>query len=141
MNMLASILQVLVPVLFVVLLGYFAGRARKFNADQVSGINGLTLNFALPASLFVGIVDIPRATLAQDGGFFLAVVAGLIGIYLMSLIVGLLVFRLTSGAAAVFALGAGFPGAPFFGPAVLGGLFGQSSALAIASMAIVANLI
>jgi malonate transporter and related proteins len=139
--MLNSMLQVLVPVLFVVLLGYFAGRAKEFSADQVAGINELTLNFALPASLFVGIVGIPRATLVQDGAFLLAVVAALIGIYLISFVVGLLVSRLTAKAAALFALGAGFPGAPFFGPAVLGGLFGQSSALSIASMSIVANLI
>ena len=139
--MLVSMLQVLVPVLFVLLLGYFAGRKRKFDAGQVAGINELTLNFALPASLFVGIVDIPRATLLQDAGFVLAVVAGLIGIYLIALIVGRVVLRLNPRAAALFALGAGFPGTPFFGPAVLGGLFGQSSALAIASTAIVANLI
>ena len=139
--MTSSILQVLVPVLFVLLLGYFAGRANKFDADQVAGINELTLNFALPASLFIGIVDIPRVTLLQDTGFVLAVAAGLIGIYLLALIVGRVALRLNSRAAALFALGAGFPGAPFFGPAVLGGLFGQSSALAIASTAIVANLI
>jgi malonate transporter and related proteins len=139
--MLVSMLQVLVPVLFVVLLGYLAGRAREFDAAQVAGINELTLNFALPASLFVGIVEIPRATLLQDVGFLLAVVAGLVGIYLIALIVGWVVLRLNPRAAALFALGAGFPGTPFFGPAVLGGLFGQSSALAIASTAIVANLI
>jgi malonate transporter and related proteins len=139
--MLVSMLQVLVPVLFVVLLGYLAGRAREFDAAQVAGINELTLNFALPASLFVGIVEIPRATLLQDVGFLLAVVAGLVGIYLTALIVGWVVLRLNPRAAALFALGAGFPGTPFFGPAVLGGLFGQSSALAIASTAIVANLI
>jgi malonate transporter and related proteins len=139
--MLVSMIQVLVPVLFVLLLGYFAGRKREFDTVQVAGINELTLNFALPASLFVGIVDIPRATLLQDGGFVLAVVAALIGIYLIALIVGGVVLRLNSSAAALFALGAGFPGTPFFGPAVLGGLFGQSSALAVASTAIVANLI
>jgi malonate transporter and related proteins len=139
--MLVSMLQVLVPVLFVVLLGYLAGRAREFDAAQVAGINELTLNFALPASLFVGIVEIPRATLLQDVGFLLAVVAGLVGIYLIALIVGWVVLRLNPRAAALFALGAGFPGTPFFGPAVLGGLSGQSSALAIASTAIVANLI
>jgi malonate transporter len=57
--MLSTTITVLVPVLFVVLLGYVAGRAKAFDADQVSGVNELALDFALPASLFVGVVNIP----------------------------------------------------------------------------------
>ena len=139
--MLSTTLTVLIPVLFVVLLGYVAGRAKAFDADQVAGINELALDYALPASLFVGVVTIPRARLVQEVSFVLVVLAVLVGVYLAAFAVGRLVFRLSPRAAALFALGAAFPGTPFFGPAVLGGLFGQSSALAIASTAIVANVI
>jgi malonate transporter and related proteins len=132
---------VLVPVLFVVLLGYAAGRAKAFDIDQVAGINELALDFALPASLFVGIVTIPRTQLTQDVLFILVALAALLGIYLLAFAVAMRVLRLSPSAAALFALGAAFPSAPFFGPAVLGGLFGQSSALAIASTAIIANLL
>ena len=44
--MLASTVSVLIPVLFVVLLGYGAGRLKEFDADQVAGINELVLDFA-----------------------------------------------------------------------------------------------
>ena len=37
-------------------LGYWAGRSKKFDADQVKGVNELVLDFALPAIMFVGIV-------------------------------------------------------------------------------------
>jgi len=63
--MLSTTLTVLVPVLFVLLLGYVAGRAKAFDQEQASGINELTLDFALPASLFVGIVGIPRTQLIR----------------------------------------------------------------------------
>jgi malonate transporter and related proteins len=136
----STALTVLVPVLFVVLLGYVAGRAKAFDIDQVAGINELALDFALPASLFVGMVIIPRTQVTQDVLFILVALAALLGIYLFAFAVVMLVLRLSPGAAALFALGAAFPSAPFFGPAVLGGLSSQSSALAIACTAIIANL-
>ena len=127
--------------LFVLSLGYFAWRAKKFDADQVAGINELALEFALPASLFIGIVGIPRTQLLQDARFVGAVLVDLIGIYLVAFIIGNRLLRLSTTATALFALGAAFPAAPFFGPAVLGGLFGASSAVAVAATAIIANLV
>ena len=126
--MVSTTLAVLVPVLFVLLLGYFAWRSKKFDADQVAGINELALDFALPASLFVGIVNIPRTQLAQEASFVVAVMLDLSALYVLALVIGTRVLRLPISAAALFALGASFPSAPFFGPAVLGGLFGTSSA-------------
>ena len=139
--MLSATLTVLIPVLFVVLLGYVAGRAKAFDTEQIAGINELALDYALPASLFVGVVTIPRTQLMHDLSFVLVVLAALVGVYLAALAVGMLVFRLAARAAALFALGAAFPGTPFFGPAVLGGLVGENSAVVIASTAIVANLL
>jgi acyl-CoA reductase-like NAD-dependent aldehyde dehydrogenase len=43
---LSTTLTVLVPVLFVVLLGYVAGRAKAFDTDQVAGINELAERLA-----------------------------------------------------------------------------------------------
>ena len=139
--MLSATLTVLIPVLFVVLLGYVAGRAKAFDTEQIAGINELALDYALPASLFVGVVTIPRTQLMHDLSFVLVVLGALVGVYLAALAVGMLVFRLAARAAALFALGAAFPGTPFFGPAVLGGLVGENSAVVIASTAIVANLL
>jgi len=56
-----STLTAIIPAIFVLLLGYSAGRDKRFDADQVKGINELVLNFALPAALFVGIVGTSRA--------------------------------------------------------------------------------
>jgi malonate transporter len=139
--MLSNIFTILIPVLFVLLLGYFAWRAKAFDAEQVTGINELALDFALPASLFVGIVSLPRAQLMQDASLVLALLVGLIGLYVAALFIGTRMLRLTTSAAAIFALEASFPSAPLFGPSVLGGLFGKASAAAIASITIIANLV
>ena len=116
--MVLSALNVLTPVLFVIALGYAAGRRKEFNADQVTGINELALDFALPASLFVGMVGIPRAQLVQGASLCWWVVAALVGMYIVSFLVarGL---RLSSAAAALFALEAAFPGPRFSGPPCL----------------------
>lgn len=58
--MFLQILTIIVPIFFVLLLGYAAGRARAFDSDQVAGINELVLDFAVPASLFVGTMSTPR---------------------------------------------------------------------------------
>jgi malonate transporter and related proteins len=139
--MLSITLTILIPVLFVLLLGYFAWRTKAFDGEQVTGVNELALDFALPASLFVGIVSIPRTQLAQDASLVGAVFVALVGLYVTALFIGMRLLRLSPSASAIFALGASFPAAPFFGPAVLGGLFGKSSAAAIASTAIIANLV
>jgi len=44
----------------VLALGYLAGKRNTFDADQAAGFSKLALSFALPASLFVSITDIPR---------------------------------------------------------------------------------
>jgi predicted permease len=54
-----TVITVVLPVFFVLALGYFAGRARKFNSDQVAGLNELVLDYALPAMLFVATVKTP----------------------------------------------------------------------------------
>ena len=52
--------EVLLPVLFVLALGFWAGRAKKFDSDQVAGINELVLDYAFPA-LFLSRSSEPRA--------------------------------------------------------------------------------
>jgi hypothetical protein len=130
--MLSTTFTILIPVLFVLLLGFFAWRIKAFDAEQVTGINELALDFTLPASLFVGIVNIPRTQLVQDASLVVAVLVDMVGVYPVALIVGMRVLRLTTSAAAIFVLGASFPSVPFFGPSDMGGLFGKSSAAAMA---------
>jgi malonate transporter and related proteins len=140
-SMLAQILTVIVPIYFVLLLGYVAGRAKAFDKDQVAGINELVLGFALPASLFVGTITTPRAQLLQQGPLFLAMLISVVGLYVTAFFISRLLFRHNLGDATLQAMVASFGAGPFFGPAVLGGLFGASSAIAISLFALILNII
>jgi len=51
--MLDTILSSVVPMFFVMALGYLAGWTRDINNHHVAELNALVLDFALPASLFV----------------------------------------------------------------------------------------
>ncbi len=139
--MLIQIISVLVPVFFVLALGYAAGRVKAFDSDQVTGISDLVMDFALPASLFVGTVRTSRTQLLQEGPFFLAVLISYCGLYLVALLVGRFVFRHRLGDAALLAMAITTPGAPFFGTAILSSLYGASSAISIGGLAIMTNVL
>jgi malonate transporter and related proteins len=139
--MLLQILTIIVPIFFVLLLGYVAGRAKEFGSDQVAGINELVLDFALPASLFVGTVSTPREQLLQQGPFVLALLAGIVGLYVIVLLLGTQLFCHAMGLAALQAITVCFSAGPYFGPAVLTPVYGASSAVAISMIAIILNIV
>ena len=56
----------LLPIIVIMLLGYFSGRRETFSEDQARAFNKLVLNYALPAALFVSI------TRVKQGNEFLA---------------------------------------------------------------------
>src|SRR5258706_11777110 len=74
----------LLPVFFVLALGYFAGKRNTFDADQAAGLSKLALSFALPASLFVGMTEIPRGLLLQQGRLVLALILAHVGLFLVA---------------------------------------------------------
>jgi malonate transporter and related proteins len=139
--MLLQILTIIVPIFFVLLLGYAAGRAKEFGSDQVAGINELVLDFALPASLFVGTVSTPREQLLQQGPFVLALLVGIVGLYVIVLLLGRQLFRHAMGLAALQAITVCFSAGPYFGPAVLTPVYGASGAVAISMIAIILNIV
>src|SRR6202453_1857021 len=77
----------LLPVFFVLALGYIAGKRRSFNADQAAGLSKLALSFALPASLFVGMTEIPRDLLLEQGRLVLALILAHSGLFLVAWLV------------------------------------------------------
>lgn len=132
---------ILLPIFFVLALGYFAGRAKQFNGAQTSGLNDLVLDYALPASLFVGTSGTSRSVLLQQGTLFLGLLIALLGFYLIAWLVGRFVFHHNVGTAALQAFLITVPTAPFIGTPILDDLYGGSSIVAIAISAIVMNVL
>ena len=65
------ILMALAPVLFVLLLGYVAGRYRIVENHHVDGLNALVMDFAVPASLFAATGSASRHQMVEQGPLFL----------------------------------------------------------------------
>lgn len=133
-------LGVLLPVLFVVGLGFWAGRAKKFDSDQVAGLNELVLDFAFPALLFVGIVRASRAALFEELPFVSALLIAALGLFVAIALVSVFALRHSLGAAAIQSISVAYSNASFAGIPILTPLFGPASLLTIATAALIFNI-
>ena len=133
-------LGVLLPVLFVLALGFWAGRAKRFDSDQVAGLNELVLNYAFPALLFVAIVRASRAALFADLHFVLAMIIASLGLFIVVALLSVLVLRRAVGVAAIQAICVTYSNASFAGIPILTPLFGPASLLTIAVAALILNI-
>ncbi|MDE7125359.1 MAG: AEC family transporter, partial [Muribaculaceae bacterium] len=64
--MLHIILYAIVPIFVVMAAGYIAGKKGAFSGDDAKKFNKVVLDYALPAALFVSIVDASREMLVHD---------------------------------------------------------------------------
>ena len=135
-----SAFSVLLPVLFVMGLGALAGYAKQFDKDQVQGLNTLVLEFALPASLFVGIVTTSRSSLLAAGPFVLALLITFVGLFVVVALFSVFGLHHGLGEAAIQASSCSFSNVVFIGLPIFTPLFGPSSILTVAVSALVLNV-
>ncbi len=138
------ILYAIVPIIVVMLAGYISGKKGIFDGQDAKKFNKVVLDYALPAALFVSIVQADRSMLAAD-----------LKLSIISLVVLMLCFMLvyyvfrycfknnTQADAAVSALISGSPTIGFLGFAVLEPIFGTNAtvALVVAIVGIVVNAV
>jgi predicted permease len=130
----------LVPVFFVLALGFFAGKRNSFDVDQAAGLSKLAVSYALPASLFVGMTSIPKDLLLQQGRLVLALILSHAGLFLVAWACFRFAKILSSTAAIIYALMLSTSATPVFGLAVLQPLLGPTSAGAVGLIALAINL-
>jgi malonate transporter and related proteins len=138
--MVSTILGALLPMLVTFLLGFFAAWRRDFGPKDASTLNRMVLVYAVPLALFAGTVTTSRAALVQDVSLVIALCAAIVSLYGAVFLLCRFVFHFQPGRSALAALTASAPAVPFVGPAVLGDLFGGSSAIPIAISSLVINL-
>jgi malonate transporter and related proteins len=137
----AGIIGALLPVFFVLALGYLAGRRRMFDKDQTAGLSKLALTFALPASLFVSMTDIRRDLLLQQGRLVLALLIAHVGLFVVAWLLLRRIQSLRGGAAVIVALILASSATPVFGIAVLQPLLGDTSTGTVGLVALAINLV
>lgn len=130
----------------VMLGGYIAGKKGAFNGSNAKAFNEVVLDFALPAALFVSIVDADRKMLVQDIKLTLISLVVIMFCFMLVYFIYKYCFRkdgVTQADAAVMALISGSPTIGFLGFAVLEPIFGTSAyvALVVAIVGIVVNAV
>ena len=136
----AGLVGALLPVFFVLALGFLAGKRNSFDADQAAGLSKLAVSFALPATLFVSMTAIPEDLLLQQGRLVLALILSHAGLFLLAWACLRLAKTLSSTAAIIYALMLSTSATPVFGLAVLQPLLGPTSSGAVGLIALAINL-
>lgn len=137
------ILYAIVPILVIMLLGYYSGKTGSFTGENARTLNKLVLNYALPAALFLSIIKANREMLSVDVKLTIIAFTVLIACFFLVYYVFRLVYKDTVAESAVSALISGSPTIGFLGFAVLQPIFGTSASvgLVIAIVAIEVNAI
>ena len=126
------IIEALVPIFFVIFLGYFAGARRIINNQHVASLTVLLLTFAVPVAAFVGIAQTSRSGLEENGKLVFVLVISMLVIFGITFAINHYVFRVSPGENAVQSLSVGFPNFPAVGLPLLGSLMGPGSAVSVA---------
>lgn len=143
MSQLLQSLTVIVPIVFVLAFGFFAGKAKAFGTDgkaSIKTINHYVLTFALPPSLFVGTISVSKAQLLSEMVLFYSLLISLLIAFTIGLFIAKYLFKRNMIEASIAGLAASFSAGPFYGPALLGSIYGDQSGVAVSMIALVINV-
>jgi malonate transporter len=77
----AVILPALVPIYFVLLLGFTAGKGGIVKSAHVAGLNAVVMSYALPASLLAATAATPRASMLEQWPLLVTLLVAMMLIY------------------------------------------------------------
>ena len=130
--MLPIILSALVPIFFVLALGYLAGRFKRVDNQRVAELNTLVMEYALPASLFAATLRTPRQALISQWTMVVVLGLGMLIIYAITYYLQRRVFKLGMQEAAVQTLTVALPNYASAGLPLITAVFGQSQIILVA---------
>ncbi|HEV2438726.1 MAG TPA: AEC family transporter [bacterium] len=139
--MLITIVGALLPIVITLLLGFVAAWHHDFDAGQATMLNRMVMLYALPLSLFAGMVGTNRSQVLAQGPLAAAIVFGMLGTHAVVLLVNRWIVRRDLMTASLQAMAIAGPAVPFVGVTVLGYLFGGMSTIPIAIASLVMNLV
>ena len=138
--MISTILSTMVPIVVTLMLGFVAAWHHDFTSKEATILNRMVLTYAVPLAVFVGTVGTSRANLMYSIPLVLTILVGIVGMYVLVYLLCRFVLRFTMTTSALAACTASGPAVPFYGPAILGGVFGAASAVPIGVASIVINI-
>jgi malonate transporter and related proteins len=137
------ILDCLAPVFFGMALGYLAGWTRDVDNTHVAEFNALVMDFAVPASMFVTVVQASRRTLLDELPLAANLSISMLILYLMTYFMARRAFGAGPGEASIQALTTSLPNYASAGLPLISALLGADhlvpAAVAIACGSIVVS--
>jgi malonate transporter and related proteins len=121
------ILEAIVPVYFVMALGWLAGWIRDIDNRRVDGLNALVMDFAVPAALLGAMAQTPSNVLRQQGTIILVLSISMLGIYGLIFSLQTRLFGIDTPRAAVLALTVAFPNLASVGLPLINSVFGTAN--------------
>jgi predicted permease len=137
--MFERIIGPILPVAFIIFLGYFAGKRKKLAKSDSLVISRVVLGYVFPALLLVGMASTPREQLL-DFRLVGATFIGIMGMYVLALAIGWWRLRELK-AATLKGFVNGYPDAAFMGIPILGTMFGAGSIYSVLVLNIIASLL
>ena len=118
--MLTIIIGALLPIVVVLLIGFFSGWHEDFTVDQATILNRMVMLYALPLLLFGSTLSISRSRLLSNVPLALTVAAGMISSFFIVLMLACYLFHRDLGTSSLQARTIGGPAVTFIGVSVLG---------------------
>ncbi|MGG7447557.1 AEC family transporter [Kosakonia oryzendophytica] len=130
------LLQSLFPLVFIMLLGWLSGKLGYTRREDATVLATVVIRFALPFHLFIGALNTNPEKI-KNFSFMAVLIIGLMGSYLLTLILSRYVFRHDIKTSAIQSLVCAFPDMAYFGAPVLAVLIGPEGFLGV----LIGNLI
>jgi len=127
-----AILMALVPVFFVLLLGYAAGKFHIVDNLHVDALNALVMDFALPASLFAATASASRREMIEQVPLFLVLGVTMLLLYLAWYFTARGVSKVSRSEASLQALTIGFPNLAGVGLPIMTSVVGPAGTVPVA---------
>ncbi|MCF6777254.1 AEC family transporter [Thiotrichales bacterium 19X7-9] len=128
--MFSTILNALIPVAFVIFLGWLAGFFKIINKTHSKSFATYVMNFSFPCLLFI-ITATTKLSVLLDLKFVIAFFIGLMGMYLISFVIHRMMMKRSSHDAAQAAFVCSFPDMAFMGIPIFLEIIGSTALVSI----------
>jgi len=126
------ILMALLPIFFVLLLGYTAGKWRIVDNTHVGALNTVVMSYALPGSLFAATATTPRPAMLAQWSLFVILGSAMMLIYPLWYLLQKRLLRRSAGESAVQALTVSLPNYAAAGLPIAAALLGPGQIVPVA---------
>ncbi len=120
------IIHALAPIFVIMLLGFFAGKAKMVDNQNVSLLNIFVMDFALPAALFGATVQTPWAGIVEQSPLIVVLVLAMWITYAAIYFTCTGIFHKSPQDAAVLTLTVALPNYAALGLPILGSVLGET---------------